>query len=444
MLVALSRSADDGGAAVRLRIALLASACDPGRGSEPGIGWDWLCGLAELGHDVELVTGDDPAATGRTRAAFAAISGGATLTVHALPTPSLLPVLTTLLPVAMRDEGDALSRHLGWLSEVDKLVAAGGLSDVDVVHHVTLGSLNSGSVLGNLSQPVLFGPVGGGQRCPPALLPLLGRSGYAELARDAAWAARRRIGRRFAATMRRADVVFVANRDTARLASRYAPGRVELMMCDAITADSLLPAPPERDLAAPLLLWVGGLRPRKAPALALRAFRHVLVEFPAARLHVLGDGPLRPAMAALARELGLAGRVEFAGRVPHAEVRARYARATLLLLTSVRDSFGGQALDAWASAVPTVSFGHQGVGDFSPAVGSVLVGPCTAAAAPRRFAAAVAAVLGAPDRYPERCAAALAHAQRHTLQARTGRAVEIYAGLLDNAAGHGNRHSRVS
>jgi glycosyltransferase involved in cell wall biosynthesis len=427
---------------MRLRIALLASVCDPGSGSEPGTGWAWVRGLAELGHDIELVTGDDPAANRRTVAAFAALGSG-TLRVHALPTPPLLPRLTRLLPGPMREEGHWLNRHLGWLSEVDKLVAVGGLSEVDVVHHVTLGSLNSGSVLGDVSQPVLFGPVGGGQRCPAALLPLLGRAAYAELLRDAAWGVRRQVGPRFSATMRRADVILVANRDTARIATRHAAGRIELMMPDAVTAESVLPAVPERDPTTPLLLWVGGLRPCKAPALALRAFRQVLDGFPAARLQLVGDGPLRAELTGLARRLGVAGRVDFAGHLPHAEVRARYERATLLLFTSVRDSFGAQALEAWASGVPTVSFAHQGIGDHSPRTGSVLVGACTAAAAPRRFAAAVAAVLGAPDRYPQRCAAALAHARRHTLQARTGRAVEIYAGLLGNAAERAGR-SRAS
>jgi glycosyltransferase involved in cell wall biosynthesis len=422
-----------------LRIGLVAAACHPDRGSESGTGWAWLCGLAQLGQHVELVTRADGAANRRTAEAFGQLRLPGTMRLRALPGRPVLPLLARALPVDMREEWWSLSNYLGWLSEVDELVAAGGLSDVDLIHHVSLGSLNSGSLLGDLGRPLIFGPVGGGQRCPLRLRPLLGRAGYGEMLRDAGWAANRRFGPRFAATMRRADAVLATNRDTASIAARHGARRVELMLQAAVREESVLSAPPPRGLAQPLLLWVGSLRPRKAPGLALRAFRYVLDDFPAALLQIVGDGPLRAELKGLARRLGVAGRVEFTGAIPHADVRARYSAATLLLFTSVRDSFGAQALDAWASGLPTVSFAHHGIGDFSPSTGSVLVGACTAAAAPRRFAAAAAAVLGAPEQYPQRCATALAHARRHTVQARTRRTVEIYTGLLGDAAARGGR-----
>jgi glycosyltransferase involved in cell wall biosynthesis len=412
------------------RIALLAAACHPDLGSEPGTGWSWVRGLAARGQDIELFTREDPESNRRTLEVFAETCGPGALRLHPVPSHSRLPPLDWLVPVPMRGEWRTLQRYFGWLSAVDRLARAGALSTSDVVHHVTLGSLNTGSTLAELPQPVLFGPVGGGQRCPAELRSLLGASRYGELLRDTGWAARRRVSPRFRHTMRRADVVFVTNKDTGRLATRHGARRVELMMADGVWVDTLPPAPPARDLAAPVLLWVGSLRPRKAPGLAVRAFRHVVDEFPGASLRMLGDGPLRPELERLRSELGLTDRVELAGRVPHAEVLATYAQATLLLFTSVRDSLGGQAVDAWASALPTVSFAHQGIADFAPPGGSVLVPVCAAAAAPRRFAAAVSMALRDPAAYARMSAAALQHARRHTLDARVARAVEVYAELL--------------
>jgi glycosyltransferase involved in cell wall biosynthesis len=416
---------------VSLRIGLLAYCCDPGRGSEPGTGAAWVTGLTGLGHRVELVTAASPAELARTVAA----AGPGAVTAHVLPdhVPAKLRVLTPLLPTAARAEWASLCRYAGWLSEVDQWVAGGGLSEVDVVQHVTFGSLNAGSAVAGLAQPVVFGPVGGGQRCPAQLRPLLGRARHGEALRDVAWALRRRRGTRFGATLRQADLVLAANTDTALLAARHGARRVELMMPDAVPATAVWPAPPARDLAAPLLLWVGSLRPRKAPGLALQAFRHVLDAVPAARLEVLGGGPLAADLARLAGELGIAGRVHFAGAVPHAEVWSRYPRAAVLLFTSVRDAFGGQALEAWAAGVPTVSFAHQGIGDFAPP-GAALVGPGPAATAARRFAAAVLTLLADTGGYPARCTAALTHARLHTLEARSRRASALYAALLDQAA----------
>lgn len=419
-----------GDRAGRLRIGLLAAACQPGRGSEPGIGWNWVRSLAAAGHDIELFTTADPEHNRSTVAAFAQAGGPGRLRLHPVPAPPRPTPADRLIPPMMREEWQSLQGYFSWLSTVDDLARSGALSDVDVVQHVTLGSLNCGSVLAQLRQPLVFGPVGGGQRCPARLLPLLGASGYGELLRDAGWAGRRRLSRRFRHTMRRADVVFATNRDTARLATGHGARRVELMMCEGVWADSLVAAVPERELTAPVLLWVGSLRPRKAPGLALRAFRHVVEEIPAARLVIIGDGPLWPELQRLRAELGLTGRVTLAGHLPHAQVRASYAGATLLLFTSARDSLGGPAVEAWASALPTVSFGHQGIGDFAPPGGSVRIPVCPAAEAPRRFAAAICAVLADPVGYPRMCAAALAHARRHTLEARAARTAAVYAELL--------------
>jgi glycosyltransferase involved in cell wall biosynthesis len=51
-----------------------------------------------------------------------------------------------------------------------------------------------------------------------------------------------------------------------------------------------------------------------------RAFAAVAREFPEARLLLVGEGPRRPVAAELAAELGIADRVVFTGKVPHAEM----------------------------------------------------------------------------------------------------------------------------
>ena len=38
------------------KILLSAYACEPGKGSEPGVGWHWALELARLGHEVWVLT----------------------------------------------------------------------------------------------------------------------------------------------------------------------------------------------------------------------------------------------------------------------------------------------------------------------------------------------------------------------------------------------------
>src|SRR5208282_3662094 len=42
-----------------MRILLSAYACEPGRGSEPGVGWGWATELARSGHQVWVLTRTD-------------------------------------------------------------------------------------------------------------------------------------------------------------------------------------------------------------------------------------------------------------------------------------------------------------------------------------------------------------------------------------------------
>lgn len=39
-----------------VRVLLSAYACEPGKGSEPGVGWHWATELARLGHEVIVIT----------------------------------------------------------------------------------------------------------------------------------------------------------------------------------------------------------------------------------------------------------------------------------------------------------------------------------------------------------------------------------------------------
>jgi glycosyltransferase involved in cell wall biosynthesis len=72
-----------------------------------------------------------------------------------------------------------------------------------------------------------------------------------------------------------------------------------------------------------------------------------------ARLRLVGDGPARPAVEALAASLGLAGDVDFLGE--RDDLPALLAGADVFLLPSASESFGLAALESLASGVPVVA-----------------------------------------------------------------------------------------
>jgi N-acetyl-alpha-D-glucosaminyl L-malate synthase BshA len=122
---------------------------------------------------------------------------------------------------------------------------------------------------------------------------------------------------------------------------------------------------PGRRAAAPagatrMLVHVSNFRPVKRVDDVVRIFARVRAALPA-RLRLVGDGPERPRIEALARELGVAGAVELLGeRVDLPEV---LRDADLFVLPSETESFGLAALEAMACGVPVIASDVGGVSE---------------------------------------------------------------------------------
>jgi glycosyltransferase involved in cell wall biosynthesis len=100
---------------------------------------------------------------------------------------------------------------------------------------------------------------------------------------------------------------------------------------------------------APLLLCVARLAPQKGVDTAIRA----LPSIPDAMLLVLGEGPERARLEALARELGVAERVLMPGRV--GDVAALYRRCNVVVHPARWEGFGLAMLEGMLAGKPVVA-----------------------------------------------------------------------------------------
>ena len=104
-------------------------------------------------------------------------------------------------------------------------------------------------------------------------------------------------------------------------------------------------------LTRPTLLSVGGLIERKGNHVTVAA----LPELPEFELLLAGEGEERAALERQARSLGVADRVRFLGRVPHAELAAIYSAADALVLASSREGWANVLLEAMACGTPVAA-----------------------------------------------------------------------------------------
>lgn len=92
-----------------------------------------------------------------------------------------------------------------------------------------------------------------------------------------------------------------------------------------------------------IVLFPGGLQWHQGLDIALRAFRRVSAVLPRAEFHIYGDGNMKPALIALASELGFRGEVKFFEPVRVKEVARLMANSDLGIVPKRADSFGNEA-----------------------------------------------------------------------------------------------------
>lgn len=112
-----------------------------------------------------------------------------------------------------------------------------------------------------------------------------------------------------------------------------------------------------------LFIYVGRLGPEKNLDFLLRAFNGVAQAFNHVRLLILGDGPARADMEALAASLGLSACVRFEGMIPYDKLPAYLAMCDAFVTASVTEVHPLSVIEAMGAGLPVLGIESPGVGD---------------------------------------------------------------------------------
>lgn len=147
-------------------------------------------------------------------------------------------------------------------------------------------------------------------------------------------------------------------------------------------------------LSGHIILSVGNLVPLKGHELTIDA----LASLTDSTLLIAGGGPLRDALQARAKSIGVADRVRLLGEVPHTKLAELYSAADVFVLMSEREGWANVLLEAMACGAPALATNVGGNAEIvaSDAAGMLL--------RERSAAALVDAVKKLRHRTPERMA----------------------------------------
>jgi glycosyltransferase involved in cell wall biosynthesis len=220
-----------------------------------------------------------------------------------------------------------------------------------------------------------------------------------------------------------ADLVAPVSNDLARHVAALSPKAHVRVVENVVDAVAFYPADDRgRAGSAPRLLTVATLTEKKGHAYLLEAVAK-LADERELTLDLVGDGELRGALEARARQLGLGDVVHFLGERPKADVAAMMRAADLFVLPSLFENLPCVLIEAMATGLPAVA---TSVGDVPE-----LVGEPGALVEPRDAVGLAASISATLDRLGEvdRDALATRASERFGYEPIARRWTEIYDGL---------------
>jgi glycosyltransferase involved in cell wall biosynthesis len=154
--------------------------------------------------------------------------------------------------------------------------------------------------------------------------------------------------------LNRLDLVLALSEPEERELTNLYPGRAPIFRTvpNPYISDAMLAKrPTARERHSPRLVTAGRMVQQKRFDVLLRAFARI--SRADAKLTILGDGPLRPSLEALAQSLAVAGRVDMPGYT--GDVLSHLRQSDLFVLSSDYEGLPAVVLEALASGVPVVS-----------------------------------------------------------------------------------------
>jgi glycosyltransferase involved in cell wall biosynthesis len=345
-----------------MRVLLSAYACEPGKGSEPEVGWQRALHMLALADEVWVLTRSNNQVVIESDP-LSSKPGLHFLYYDLPPWVLLLKKQAWLLPLYF----------ILWQWGAYRLAAKRHrVTPFDRVYHVTFASMQYGSFMGRLGVPFVIGPIAGGERAPLRLrrsMPI--RCKVTELLRD--------IGIMFqryspltCPAFAAADHIYVATADSLRLVPPKWRYKTSVHLAIA-TASHTVQNDERRPPGLPRFIFSGRLLHWKGVHFAIRALAEVRRAIPAATLTLIGSGPDEQWLRDMATKCGVADAVEFAGYLPRHLLVASINSYTAFIYPSLHDSGGFAVLESLQEGTPVVCLDLGGPGIIvNPSCGIVI------------------------------------------------------------------------
>jgi glycosyltransferase involved in cell wall biosynthesis len=329
-----------------LRILISAYACEPDKGSEPCVGWNWARQIGRY-HEVWVIT-----RTNNRALIEESLAKGPLPNVHWVYFD--LPYWARFWKRGQR--GVHLYYYLWQLGVY--FVGRRLHSEVkfDLVHHVTLGGFWFPSFLSLLPVPFVLGPVGVGLPAPRPFWKEFSLRGRVNEGLRVVALFLARLDPMRAVTEDKACAILAVSSATAREVKPRNQHKITLFSQVGFDSSEFYELDNSRSCGSRpfTLLSVGRLLHWKGFSLAIKAFAIFHEAFPNSQHWIVGDGPEKAKLAELSTSLGLSRCVHFIGTLSRGGYLAHARCSDVLLCPSLHEPGAFVIVEAMASGKPVV------------------------------------------------------------------------------------------
>lgn len=324
----------------RIKVLISAYACEPHKGSEPGVGWNWAKQIAKFA-DVWVITRANNRDVIESE-------------LKKNPDPNLhfgFYDIPGWLSFWKKKARALYLYYLLWqLGAYRSAKKMHKQKDFDVVHQITFGNICLPTFIPFLKIPFIWGPVGGGEHVPSVF-----KRGYdfkskiRETLRDI-FIASLKVNLLFLYACKKANVIIAKTRDTAKRIPFQYSSKV-LITTDVAATPKDLNLKYNQDTQ---IISVGKLDAWRGFDLLIRAFIKVVKNHENIKLLILGGGSGRKRLQKICEEKNVADKVYFAGHV-NSEKYLEYMRESSILVNpSLKEGGVTVLFDALSFGLPVI------------------------------------------------------------------------------------------
>lgn len=349
-----------------MKILLSAYACEPNKGSEPGVGWGWAIELAKH-HEVWVIT--------RENNQNVIEDYQKKYSEYNLDNLHFIYVgLSKKITFWKRGRRGMRLFYVMWQKKAVRIaMKAHSNISFDFVQHTTFVSYTQPTYMYKLGIPLIWGPISGGENIPKVInLNLSYKEKFIESIRRTSQLVAL-ILPSIRKTMRISKTIIVTTEETKEMIpNKY---RCKTIVESAIGLEKLPKIVRDTDNNGTIkIVMAGRLIYWKAFELGLKAYISILEKYPNTELHILGEGNKKKQLKKIANKY-IDKQIFFDDPVPHDKIYEYYQSFDIFLNTSLRDSGCMAMMEAMSVGLKCIAIETGGPKVLITEVGGIGIHP---------------------------------------------------------------------